>query len=137
MVIQLPDYTYVVSPDFDPTVIPEGYIWDETAFKELVKATDKATADETIYTYGGPQGDTNVDYLNAADLTISSEKYNGGGQVVDTTVTANTFDNSGTVTTEGAIAFSLQTFSNSGTFSLDKTGVLTATSAITPAKRLA
>ena len=53
--------TYVVSPDFDPTVIPEGYIWDETAFKELVKATDKAAAGETIYTYGGPQGDTNVD----------------------------------------------------------------------------
>ena len=100
--------TYVVSPDFDPTVVPEGYIWDETAFKELVKATDKATADETIYTYGGPQGDTNVDYLNAADLTISDLKYDGDGQVVGTTVTANAFNNTGTVTTEGAIVFSVK-----------------------------
>ncbi len=134
MVIKVePDYTYVVSPDFDPTVVPEGYIWDETAFKELVKATDKATADQAIYTYGGAQGDTDVVYENAADLTISSQKYNGGGQVVDTTVTANTFNNTGTVTTDGAIVFSLQTFSNSGTFSLDKTGVLTAAGVITNA----
>ena len=123
--------TYVVSPDFDPTVIPEGYIWDETAFKELVKATDKATADQTIFTYGGPQGDADVFYENAADLTISSEKYNGAGQAVDTTVTANTFNNTGTVTTEGAIIFSLLSFSNSGTFNLDKTGALTAGGAIT------
>ena len=126
-----PTSTYLVSPDFDPTVVPEGYIWDETAFKELVKATDKATADETIYTYGGPQGDTNVDYLNAADLTISNEKYNGDGQVVGTTVTANAFNNTGTVTTEGAIVFSVKSFTNSGEFNLDKNGVLTATSAIT------
>ena len=123
-------YNYVVSPDFDPTVIPEGYVWDETAFKELVKATDKATADQLIYTYGGAQGDADVVYENAGDLTISSKKYNDEGQVVDTTVTANTFDNTGTVTTDGAIAFSLQTFSNSGTFDLDKTGTLTATSAV-------
>ena len=134
MVIKIdPEYTFVVSPDFDPTVIPEGYIWDETAFKELVKATDKATADETIYTYGGPQGDTNVDYLNAADLTISDLKYNGDGQVVGTTVTANAFNNTGTVTTEGAIVFSVKSFTNSGEFNLDKNGVLTATSAITNA----
>ena len=134
MVIKIdPEYTFVISPDFDPTVIPEGYIWDETAFKELVKATDKATADETIYTYGGPQGDTNVDYLNAADLTISDLKYNGDGQVVGTTVTANAFNNTGTVTTEGAIVFSVKSFTNSGEFNLDKNGVLTATSAITNA----
>ena len=50
------EYTYLVSPDFEPTVVPEGYIWDETAFQELVKATDKATADQSIYTYGRPPG---------------------------------------------------------------------------------
>ena len=106
MVVKNEDaYTYLVSPDFDPTVVPEGYIWDETAFQELVKATDKATADETIYTYGGPQGGADVDYLNAADLTISDQKYNGEeGEVVGTTVTANAFNNTGTVTTDGAIA---------------------------------
>ena len=125
-----PQSTYQVSPDFNPEVIPEGYIWDETAFKELVKATDKAAANETIFTYGGPQGDTNVDYLNAADLTISNEKYNGEGQVVGTTVTANAFNNTGTVTTEGAIVFSVKSFTNSGEFNLDKNGALTATSAV-------
>ena len=95
-VVIMIDSTYVVSPDFDPTVVPEGYIWDETAFQELVKATDKATAAETIYTYGGPQGGAEVDYLNAADLTISNVKYDGGGEVVGTTVTANAFTNTGT-----------------------------------------
>ena len=50
------EYTYLVSPDFVPGTAPEGYIWDETAFQELVKATDKATADQSIYTYGRPPG---------------------------------------------------------------------------------
>ena len=125
------EYTYLISPDFDPTVVPEGYIWDENAFKELVKATDKASADQTIYTYGGVQGDADVVYENAADLTISNEKYNAEEQIVDTTVTANTFNNTGTVTTEGAITFSLQNFSNSGTFNLDNAAFLTAIGAIT------
>ena len=125
------EYTYLVSPDFDPTVVPEGYIWDETAFKELVKATDKATADQTIYTYGGAQGDTDTFYENAADLTISNQKYNGGGAVVDTTVTADTFNNTGAVTTDGAIVFTVQSFSNSGTFGLDKNASLTAAGAVT------
>ncbi|MBR4665941.1 MAG: hypothetical protein IKO93_18895, partial [Lentisphaeria bacterium] len=123
------EYTYLVSPDFEPTVIPEGYIWDETAFKELVKATDKADSGQTIYTYGGAQGDTNVDYVNAADLTISNQKYDSG-EVVDTTVTANAFNNVGTVTTDGAIVFSVKSFTNFGEFDLDKNGVLTATSAV-------
>ena len=132
MVVKIEDpYTYLVSPDFNPEVIPEEYIWDETAFQELVKATDKATADETIYTYGGPQGGSDVDYLNAADLTISDEKYNGEGQVVDTTITANAFNNAGTVTTEGTIAFSVKSFTNFGEFNLDKNGALSATSAVT------
>ncbi|MBP5586599.1 MAG: AIDA repeat-containing protein [Lentisphaeria bacterium] len=132
MVIKIDtEYNFVVSPDFDPTIVPAGYIWDETAFKELVKATDKATADQTIYTYGGSQGGADVDYLNAADLTISDEKYNGEGQVVDTTVTANAFNNTGTVTTDGAIVFSVKSFTNFGEFDLDKTGSLTATSAVT------
>ncbi len=131
MVVQ---YTYLVSPDFNPQVIPEGYTWDVDAFQELVKATDKATADQTIYTYGGPQGGSDVDYLNAADLTISTLKYDGGGEVVDTTVTANAFNNTGTVTTDGAIAFSVQSFSNSGTFDLDKTASMTAAGAVTNAK---
>ncbi|MBR2963172.1 MAG: AIDA repeat-containing protein, partial [Lentisphaeria bacterium] len=131
MVIKVdPEYTYVVSPDFDPTVVPEGYIWDETAFKELVKATDKAAADQAIYTYGGPQGGADVDYLNAADLTISDLKYDGDGEVVGTTVTANAFNNTGTVTTDGAIVFSVKSFTNFGEFDLDKTGALTATSAV-------
>ncbi len=134
MVIKLPDYMYLVSPDFDPTVIPEGYIWDETAFKELVKATDKATADQTIYTYGGSQGGADVDYLNAADLTISSQKYDGEGQTVDTTITANAFNNTGTVTTDGAIVFSVKSFTNFGEFNLDKNGALTATGSITNAE---
>ena len=129
MVIKLPDYTYLVSPDFDPTNVPEDYIWDETAFQELVKATDKATADETIYTYGGPQGDTDVDYLNAAELTISSQKYDSE-EVVDTTVTANAFNNTGTVTTEGTIAFSVKSFTNLGEFNLDKNGALSASSTV-------
>ena len=124
------EYTYLVSPDFNPEVIPEGYIWNETAFQELVKATDKATADQTIYTYGGPQGGSDVDYLNAADLTISDEKYNGEGQVVDTTITANAFNNAGTVTTEGTIAFAVKSFTNFGEFNLDKNGALTATSTV-------
>ena len=131
MVIKVdPESTYLVSPDFNPEVIPEGYIWDETAFQELFKATDKATADQTIYTYGGPQGGSDVDYLNAADLTISDEKYNGEGQVVDTTITANAFNNTGTVTTEGTIAFAVKSFTNFGEFNLDKNGALTATSAV-------
>jgi len=125
------EYTYLVSPDFAPGVVPEGYIWDETAFAELVKATDKATAAETIYTYGGPQGGAEVDYLNAADLTISNVKYDGGGEVVETTVTANAFNNTGTVTTDGAIVFSVKSFTNFGEFNLDKNGALTATSAVT------
>ena len=84
---------YLVSPDFSPDFVPEGYIWDETAFRELVKATDKAAADQAIYTYGGAQGDADVVYENAAALTISNQKYDGGGQIVDTTITANTFNN--------------------------------------------
>ena len=107
------EYSYKVSPDFDPTVTPEGYIWDETAFKELVKATDKAHADETIYAYGGAQGDKDIVYENAADLTLSNKKYNDDEQVVDTTITANTFNNTNMVTTDGAIAFSLLSFINS------------------------
>ncbi|MBP5411454.1 MAG: hypothetical protein J6Y26_06075, partial [Lachnospiraceae bacterium] len=72
------------------------------------------------------------DYLNAADLTISDQKYNGEeGEVVGTTVTANAFNNTGTVTTDGAIVFSVKSFTNSGEFDLDKTGALTATSAVT------
>ena len=131
MVIKVdPECTYLVSPDFTPSIIPEGYVWDETAFQELIKATDKATADQTIYTYGGPQGGSDVDYLNAADLTISDEKYNGEGQVVDTTITANAFNNTGTVTTDGAIVFSVKSFTNFGEFDLDKNGELTATSAV-------
>ena len=125
------EYTYLVSPNFDPTCIPDGYIWDENAFQELVKATDKAAADQTIYVYGGAQGDNDVVYFNAADLTISNQRYNGDGQVVDTTITANTFVNTGTVTTDGAIAFSVQNFSNSGTFNLDNAASLTANGTIT------
>ena len=120
------EYTYTVSPDYNPSFIPEGYIWDETAFKELVKATDKATSDQTIYTYGGEQGNNDVVYENAADLTISNQKYNYSEQVVDTTITANTFNNTGTVKTDGAIAFSVQNFSNSGEFDLDKDGYVAA-----------
>ena len=123
-------YTYLVSPDFNSDNIPEGYTWDVDAFQELVKATDKATADDTIYTYGGPQGGADVDYLNAADLTISSLKYDGDGEVVGTTVTANAFNNTGTVTTDGTIIFSVKSFTNFGEFDLDKNGVLTATSAV-------
>ncbi len=127
MVVQ---YTYLVSPDFNPDLVPEGYTWDVDAFQELVKATDKAAAAETIYVYGGPQGGADVDYLNAADLTISNLKYDGDGQVVGTTVTANAFNNTGTVTTDGAIIFSVKSFTNFGEFDLDKNGVLTATSAV-------
>ncbi len=123
-------FTYLVSPDFNPDVVPEEYTWDVDAFQELVKATDKATAAETIYTYGGPQGGADVDYLNAADLTIRDLKYDGDGEVVGTTVTANAFNNTGTVTTDGAIVFSVKSFTNFGEFDLDKNGVLTATSAV-------
>ena len=129
----MPEFTYLVSPDFDPTVVPEGYIWDETAFKELAKATDKAVSDQTIYTYGGAQGDSDVVYENAADLTISNRKYDAGGQVVDTTITANTFNNTGMVTTDGVIVFSVQNFSNSGTFNLDSAASVTFNDAVTNA----
>ncbi len=130
MVMKMSEYTYLVSPNFEPTCIPDGYIWDENAFQELVKATDKAAADQTIYVYGGTQGNNDVDYDNAADLTISNQRYNGDKEVVDTTITANTFVNTGTVTTDGAIGISVQDFSNSGTFSLDNAASLTANGTI-------
>jgi len=126
----MPDYTYVVSPDFVPTVVPAGYIWDETAFQELVKATEKATtAEETIYTYGGAQGGTAVVYENAATLTISNKKYDSEETVATTvTGTTSTITNSGTITVKGALASGA--ISGGGTIQISAPGAVSSTDPI-------